>query len=88
MGYERFRFVKNTLATDTVSLRFSRYLELVNSIAFDPEFQATRLLHPATYINKIIVASSQGGVQLWNISTGCGSRTAHSDELPSLMISY
>lgn len=27
------------------------------------------LLHPATYLNKILVASSQGSMQLWNIRT-------------------
>ena len=27
------------------------------------------ILHPATYLNKVLVASSQGSMQLWNIRT-------------------
>ncbi|KAF8809021.1 Utp21-domain-containing protein [Phlegmacium glaucopus] len=43
--------------------------EFVANIAFDPGFTATSILHPATYLNKVVVASSQGGMQLWNILT-------------------
>ncbi|KAF8319292.1 Utp21-domain-containing protein [Clavulina sp. PMI_390] len=42
----------------------------VNSIEFDADFTATHMLHPATYLNKILIGSSQGGLQLWNIATG------------------
>lgn len=45
-------------------------IELVNSIEFEADFTATHVLHPATYLNKVIVGSSQGDLQLWNISTG------------------
>ncbi|KAF9469440.1 Utp21 specific WD40 associated putative domain-containing protein [Collybia nuda] len=41
--------------------------ELESTIQFDIGFTATSILHPATYLNKILVASSQGSVQLWNI---------------------
>jgi hypothetical protein len=44
-------------------------VEFVSIIAFDPGFTATSILHPATYLNKVVVASSQGGMQLWNILT-------------------
>ncbi|KAF8586540.1 Utp21-domain-containing protein [Ramaria rubella] len=43
--------------------------ELVSTITFDPDFTATSMLHPATYLNKILVGSSQGSLQLWNIRT-------------------
>ena len=43
--------------------------ELVSTIDFDPDFTATCVLHPATYLNKILVGSSQGSLQLWNIRT-------------------
>lgn len=36
-------------------------------IQFESDFTATQMLHPATYLNKIIVGSSQGTMQLWNI---------------------
>ncbi|KAF8643908.1 hypothetical protein AX16_008924 [Volvariella volvacea WC 439] len=39
------------------------------SIQFDPDFTATSILHPATYLNKVLVSSIQGSLQLWNIST-------------------
>ncbi|KAI0691037.1 Utp21-domain-containing protein [Cytidiella melzeri] len=38
-------------------------------IQFEPGFTATTILHPATYLNKILVGSSQGTMQLWNIHT-------------------
>jgi U3 small nucleolar RNA-associated protein 21 len=31
------------------------------------KFTATSILHPATYLNKVLVSSSQGNLQLWNI---------------------
>ncbi len=43
--------------------------ELQSSIQFEPGFTATTILHPATYLNKILVGSSQGSLQLWNIRT-------------------
>ncbi|KAF8163624.1 Utp21-domain-containing protein [Crassisporium funariophilum] len=43
--------------------------ELESTIAFDPGFTAVSILHPATYLNKVVVASSQGGMQLWNTRT-------------------
>jgi len=44
--------------------------ELYTQIDFEPEsFAVTALLHPATYVNKILLASRQGQMQLWNIHT-------------------
>ncbi|KAK4689525.1 hypothetical protein P7C73_g546, partial [Tremellales sp. Uapishka_1] len=43
--------------------------ELLGEITFHASFTATSLLHPATYLNKIIVGSQQGELQLWNIRT-------------------
>ncbi|KAJ3972683.1 Utp21 specific WD40 associated putative domain-containing protein, partial [Lentinula raphanica] len=40
---------------------------LGKTIEFDNDFTATRILHPATYLNKVLVSSSQGAMQLWNI---------------------
>ncbi|KAG6836788.1 hypothetical protein H0H93_003209 [Arthromyces matolae] len=37
------------------------------TLEFEAGFTATSILHPATYLNKILVASSQGNIQLWNI---------------------
>ncbi|KAJ3552995.1 hypothetical protein NM688_g3858 [Phlebia brevispora] len=39
------------------------------TIQFDAGFTATSILHPATYLNKVLVASSEGCMQLWNIKT-------------------
>ncbi|KAG7092662.1 hypothetical protein E1B28_008998 [Marasmius oreades] len=38
-------------------------------IQFDNGFTATLILHPATYVNKILVSSSEGDLQLWNIQS-------------------
>ncbi|KAF9477557.1 Utp21-domain-containing protein [Pholiota conissans] len=43
--------------------------ELDATITFDANFSATSILHPATYLNKVVVASSQGDMQLWNTRT-------------------
>ena len=44
-------------------------LELASSLEFENGFTATTVLHPATYLNKVLVASSEGNMQLWNIRT-------------------
>ncbi|TFK42298.1 Utp21-domain-containing protein [Crucibulum laeve] len=43
--------------------------ELKSTIQFDRGFTATSILHPATYLNKVLVSSSEGSLQLWNIAT-------------------
>ncbi|KAF8197530.1 Utp21 specific WD40 associated putative domain-containing protein [Pholiota molesta] len=40
-----------------------------DNCSFDANFSATSILHPATYLNKVVVASSQGDMQLWNTRT-------------------
>jgi hypothetical protein len=42
---------------------------LHSQIQFEPGFIATHLLHPATYLNKVLVGGSDGSLQLWNIRT-------------------
>ncbi|KAG7447991.1 Utp21-domain-containing protein [Guyanagaster necrorhizus] len=41
--------------------------DLQARVQFDADFTATSILHPATYLNKVLVSSSQGSIQLWNI---------------------
>ena len=43
--------------------------EVRHKISLGSEFNPTLLLHPHTYLNKVLVGGAQG-VQLWNISTG------------------
>ena len=43
--------------------------ELQTSLQFEPGFTAIMIFHPPTYLNKVLVASSQGSLQLWNIRT-------------------
>ncbi|KAJ1995289.1 rRNA-processing protein utp21 [Coemansia spiralis] len=44
--------------------------ELFTEIEFENEsFQITALVHPSTYVNKIVVGSAQGAMQIWNIQT-------------------
>jgi len=45
------------------------FVDVQSTIQFDPGFTATLAFHPATYLNKVLVASSQGEIQLWNIRT-------------------
>ncbi|KAJ8472717.1 hypothetical protein ONZ45_g16551 [Pleurotus djamor] len=41
--------------------------ELSTQVSFEPDFLAASVLHPATYLNKVLVSSHQGSMQLWNI---------------------
>ncbi|KAI0224591.1 rRNA-processing protein utp21 [Massospora cicadina] len=44
--------------------------ELYTDIQFHPEsFNVTCVVHPATYLNKVVFGSTQGAMQLWNIKT-------------------
>lgn len=45
--------------------------QLYLEVPFDrDQFKIVRILHPYTYLNKILLASDQGGLQLWNIKDG------------------
>uniref|UniRef100_A0A0W0EUF7 Uncharacterized protein n=1 Tax=Moniliophthora roreri TaxID=221103 RepID=A0A0W0EUF7_MONRR len=41
--------------------------DLQSAIQFENGFTATSILHPATYLNKVLVSSNEGSIQLWNI---------------------
>ncbi|KAH9805538.1 WD REPEATS REGION domain-containing protein [Citrus sinensis] len=41
----------------------------VGHVKLDDKFTPTCIMHPDTYLNKVIVGSQEGSLQLWNIST-------------------
>ncbi len=44
--------------------------ELYTELQFDNQtFRVTSIVHPSTYLNKIVFGSHQGALQLWNIRT-------------------
>lgn len=44
--------------------------DLYTELEFDNKsFQITTILHPSTYLNKILLGSEQGQIQLWNLHT-------------------
>ncbi|KAJ2835623.1 rRNA-processing protein utp21 [Coemansia sp. 'formosensis'] len=44
--------------------------ELFTEIEFESEaFRVTAVVHPSTYVNKIVIGSAQGTMQVWNIQT-------------------
>jgi U3 small nucleolar RNA-associated protein 21 len=45
------------------------FREEVDSIRFPFTFTASKILHPHTYLNKILIGSCEGVMQLWNIKT-------------------
>ncbi|ETW85975.1 hypothetical protein HETIRDRAFT_60335 [Heterobasidion irregulare TC 32-1] len=58
--------------------------EFQTQIQFEAGFVATHMMHPATYLNKIIVASSNGSLQMWNIRTQtCIHKFLHNNLLAS-----
>lgn len=40
--------------------------EIYTELQFS-EFSITALLHPSTYLNKILLGSHEGSLQLWNL---------------------
>ncbi|CCM04722.1 uncharacterized protein FIBRA_06910 [Fibroporia radiculosa] len=57
------------LSNSDVILDEQMSAELQATIEFDTDFAATSILHPATYLNKVLVGSLRGSMQLWNIRT-------------------
>uniref|UniRef100_A0A453T6N4 WDR36/Utp21 N-terminal domain-containing protein n=1 Tax=Aegilops tauschii subsp. strangulata TaxID=200361 RepID=A0A453T6N4_AEGTS len=43
--------------------------EPVGNISLGDKFTPTCIMHPDTYLNKVIIGSEEGPLQLWNIST-------------------
>ncbi|BET00960.1 Utp21 specific Hypothetical protein associated putative domain [Nesidiocoris tenuis] len=43
--------------------------QLTASIPLSSDFTVTALVHPQTYLNKVLMGSEQGGLELWNIRT-------------------
>ncbi|XP_011019954.1 PREDICTED: U3 small nucleolar RNA-associated protein 21 homolog [Populus euphratica] len=41
----------------------------VGHILFEDKFTPTCMMHPDTYLNKVLIGSQEGGLQLWNVST-------------------
>ncbi|KAF9344305.1 hypothetical protein BGX34_005797, partial [Mortierella sp. NVP85] len=54
---------------NTVKLNDHSTGEMYTTITFDSSFTVTTLIHPSTYLNKILIGSNQGTMQLWNIRT-------------------
>ncbi|KAI7823322.1 Utp21 specific WD40 associated putative domain-containing protein [Gamsiella multidivaricata] len=54
---------------NTVKLNDHSTGELYTTIDFDSSFTVTTLIHPSTYLNKVLIGSNQGTMQLWNIRT-------------------
>ncbi|CAO3658833.1 unnamed protein product [Umbelopsis ramanniana] len=44
-------------------------LELYTQVEFGEDFTASAILHPSTYLNKVLVSSTQGTMQIWNMRT-------------------
>ncbi len=45
-------------------------MELIRTINLGREFHPSFVMHPNTYMNKVLVGSATGKLQLWNIRTG------------------
>lgn len=42
-------------------------MTLINQIDFPQHFTPTVMLHPATYLNKLLIGSQEGALQIWNV---------------------
>ena len=57
---------------------FSAFSAVYLELTFPKDqFNISCIVHPATYLNKVILGSTQGSFQLWNLRTG---RLVHSFE--------
>ncbi|WVQ82957.1 hypothetical protein IAT38_005093 [Cryptococcus sp. DSM 104549] len=45
------------------------HMVLKNTVTFHTTFTATVIMHPATYLNKVLIGSKQGELQIWNVRT-------------------
>ncbi|XP_058812783.1 WD repeat-containing protein 36 [Topomyia yanbarensis] len=89
-------FGKHLLSVDENSLLkiwFVGTEEVYLEIPFDnKQFEVSALMHPASYKNKILLGSTQGGLQLWNIKnaklvhtfSGFDSRIVILEQAPAL----
>ncbi|KAI9255740.1 Utp21 specific WD40 associated putative domain-containing protein [Phascolomyces articulosus] len=41
--------------------------ELYTEVEFGETFTATTMIHPSTYLNKLLIGSTQGTMQIWNV---------------------
>ena len=51
-------------------LRMGKWGLLQVTMELGAGFQPTCMAHPDTYLNKVVVGSADGRLQLWNFSTG------------------
>lgn len=49
--------------------RIGEYEEPLGEIVLPDDFSPTCMVHPATYLNKILIGGDDGRMQLWNISS-------------------
>ncbi|POM64424.1 Hypothetical protein PHPALM_20045 [Phytophthora palmivora] len=71
-------------------------MELVDTMSFSTDFTPTVMLHPDTYLNKILVGSEQGALQLWNIRKmkciyefkGWGSAVTALEQSPAVDVDF
>lgn len=48
----------------------SCFADIYLQLHFDPAtFDLSAMMHPSTYLNKVLLGSSQGALQLWNVKT-------------------
>ena len=64
-GIENLEVIKSIIGIIIIIL----LLELYTEIQFDDTFIVLSVVHPSTYLNKIVCGSQQGSLQLWNIRT-------------------
>uniref|UniRef100_K3W5I7 Small-subunit processome Utp21 domain-containing protein n=1 Tax=Globisporangium ultimum (strain ATCC 200006 / CBS 805.95 / DAOM BR144) TaxID=431595 RepID=K3W5I7_GLOUD len=66
--------------------------ELINQIKFSSDFVPSVMMHPSTYLNKILVGSETGALELWNVRTmkciyrfqGWGSAVTYLEQSPAV----
>jgi len=68
MGIKKWRYARIVLGPLVHVICVAT--ELYGEIQFNADsFRITTIIHPATYLNKILLGSQQGSLQLWNIRT-------------------
>ncbi|KAL8279548.1 hypothetical protein RQP46_008110 [Phenoliferia psychrophenolica] len=51
------------------------------TIDFGPDFTAAKIVHPASYLNKVVVGSKEGALAVWNVRTASLIHTFESSAL-------
>jgi U3 small nucleolar RNA-associated protein 21 len=68
--------VEDVAGSETDEEEDDRTVTPYATLEFPTGFTATKVIHPASYLNKVVVGSKEGELAVWNVRTGCVSNSS------------